>query len=154
MGPAPLGTAEPPAQGGSAPHARGILPRRPLPRADRAEPLPPPSEERRRRVRGHVPRRRRPAANPPTRRADRTRRSSRREACGSLAHRDDGERVVAAELTIDELAETGYFPMIAALAAAGRRSERGVDDARDRYRLHVKPAIGGMRLGDVEPSDV
>ena len=50
------------------------------------------------------------------------------------------DRIVGAELTIDELAERDYFPMLDALAAAGRRSERNVDDDRDRYRLHVQAA--------------
>jgi integrase len=84
----------------------------------------------------------------------RTERAALREARSILADRDNGERVVAAELTIDELAERDYFPMLEALAAAGRRSERGVDDDRDRYRLHVKPRLGEMRLGDVEPRHV
>jgi integrase len=80
----------------------------------------------------------------------RTERAAVREARAVLTGRDQGDRVVAAELTIDELAEGDYFPMLESLAAAGRRSERGVDDARDRYRLHVKPRLGELRLGDVE----
>jgi integrase len=81
----------------------------------------------------------------------RSERSAIKEARALLAQRDGGERVVAAGLTVDELAERDYFPMLEALAAAGRRSERNVDDDRDRYRLHVKPRLGRMRLGDVEP---
>jgi hypothetical protein len=84
----------------------------------------------------------------------RTERAALREARAILASRDQGERVVAAGLTIDQLAERDYFPMLDSLAAAGRRSERGVDDDRDRYRLHVKPHLGHMRLGDIEPRHV
>jgi integrase len=84
----------------------------------------------------------------------RSERAAIREARAMLAARDNGDRVVAAGLTIDQLAERDFFPMLAALAAAGRRSERGVDDDRDRYRLHVKPRLGEMLLGDVEPRHV
>src|SRR5262245_31501471 len=76
--------------------------------------------------------------------AARTERAALREARAILAGRDNGDRVIAAELTIDELAEREYFPLIAGLAASGRRSERAVDDERDRYRLHLKPRLGHM----------
>jgi hypothetical protein len=81
-------------------------------------------------------------------------RAALRESRAVLAGRDKGERVVAAELTVDQLAKRDYFPMLEGLATAGRRSERGVDDDRDRYRLHVKPRLGELRLGDVEPRHV
>jgi site-specific recombinase XerD len=41
-------------------------------------------------------------------------------------------------------------PMLESLVASGRRSERGVELYRDRYRLHLEPALGRMRIGDVE----
>lgn len=81
-------------------------------------------------------------------------RAAIREARAILAGRDNGDRVVAAEITISELAERDYFPMLESLAAVGRRSERGVEDDRDRYRLHVKPRLGDMRLGDVQPRHI
>jgi hypothetical protein len=84
----------------------------------------------------------------------RSERAALREARSILAGRDNGDRIVAAELTVDELAERDYFPMLESLAAAGQRSERGVDDNRDRYRQHVKPRLGEMRLGDVEPRHI
>ena len=86
--------------------------------------------------------------------AARTQRAALREARGILSERDGGDRIVAAELTIDDLAERDYFPMLEALARSGRRSERNVDDERDRYRLHVKPRLGELSLGDVQPSDL
>jgi integrase len=52
---------------------------------------------------------------------------------------------------VDEFAERDYFPMLEALAAVGRRSERNVDDERDRYRLHVRPRLGDKMLGEVTP---
>jgi hypothetical protein len=47
-----------------------------------------------------------------------TERAALREARVILAGRDQGDRVVAAALTIDELAERDYFPMLESLAAA------------------------------------
>src|SRR5690242_971843 len=69
-------------------------------------------------------------------------RAAIREARGILARRDGGDRVVAAGLTLDELARRDYFPMLDSLVASGRRSERGVELYRDRYRLHISPALG------------
>ena len=73
------------------------------------------------------------------------------EARAILAARDGGERIVGAGLTLDELVERDYWPLLESLAAAGLRSERNVDDERDCYRLHVQPRPGTMLLGDVEP---
>jgi integrase len=84
----------------------------------------------------------------------RSERAAIKEARALLAQRDGGERVVAAELTLDELADRDYFPMLRGLAAAGLRSERNVDDDRDRYRLHVQPELGAERLERIEPQDV
>jgi hypothetical protein len=84
----------------------------------------------------------------------RSERSARREARAILAARDGGERIVGAELTLDELAERNYFPMIRSLAEAGLRSERNVDDEHDRYRLHVQPRLGHLLVGEVEPLDL
>jgi hypothetical protein len=84
----------------------------------------------------------------------RNERAAIREARAVLAQRDGGERVVAAELTLDEVAERDYFPMLESLAAAERRSIRTVEDERDRYRLHVKPRLGHRPLGDVDPREL
>jgi hypothetical protein len=56
-------------------------------------------------------------------------RAAIREARAILADRDGGERIVAAEITVDAFAEQEYFPTLEGLVAAGRRAERG----RDRY---------------------
>lgn len=77
-------------------------------------------------------------------------RAAVREARAILAGRDGGHRVVAAGLTLDELARRDYFPMLDSLVSSGRRSERGVELYRDRYRLHLEPALGGLRLADVD----
>jgi integrase len=90
-----------------------------------------------------------------TRRLDaRSERAAIREARAMLAGRDGGERVVAASLTVDELAQNEWFPLLDSLVAAGRRSERHTDDVRGRYRVHVQPHLGDMLLGDVEPRHV
>jgi integrase len=75
------------------------------------------------------------------------------EARALLAQRDGGDRVVAADLTLDEFAQGNYFPMLDRLAEAGRRSERGVALYRDTYRLHLKPRLGHLRFGQVEAHD-
>jgi hypothetical protein len=90
-----------------------------------------------------------------TRRLDsRSERAAIREARAMLAGRDGGERVVAASLTVDELAQNEWVPLLDSLVAAGRRSERHTDDVRGRYRVHVQPHLGDMLLGDVEPRHV
>jgi integrase len=78
-------------------------------------------------------------------------RAAVREARGILADRDGGERIVAAEITADGFAEREYFPMLEGLVAAGRRAERGLDRYRYDYNRYVKPSLGGMRLGEIEP---
>lgn len=83
-----------------------------------------------------------------------TERAAIREARAILTGRDGGDRVVAAGLAIDHLATREYFPMLDSLAASGRRSERGVELYRDRYRLHLRPALGEMRIGDVDARHV
>jgi integrase len=78
-------------------------------------------------------------------------RAAIREARATLAERDGGERIVAAEVSVDEFAEREYFPMLEGLVAAGRRAERGLDRYRYDYSRYVKPRLGGMRLGEIEP---
>ena len=90
-----------------------------------------------------------------TRRLDaRSERAAVREARAMLAGRDGGERVVAASLTLDELAQTEWFPLLDSLVAAGRRSERHTDDVKGRYRVHVQPHLGNTLVGDVEPRHI
>src|SRR5262245_39777781 len=54
-----------------------------------------------------------------------------------VVQRDGGDRIVAADLTLDELAQLHYFPMLDGLAAARRRSERGVALYRDSRRVKI-----------------
>jgi integrase len=90
-----------------------------------------------------------------TRRLDaRSERAAIREARAILAGRDGGERVVPARLTLDEFARDEWFPLLESLVAAGRRSERHTDDIRGRYRVHVRPRLGHMLIGDVEPRHI
>src|SRR6266511_1468932 len=90
-----------------------------------------------------------------TRRLDaRSERAAIREARAILAGRDGGERVVPARLTLDEFARNEWFPLLESLVAAGRRSERHTDDIRGRYRIHVRPRLGHMLIGDVEPRHI
>ena len=44
--------------------------------------------------------------------------------------------------------------MLESLAAADRRSTLGVEDDRDRYRLHVQPALGHRPIGDVDTREL
>ena len=81
------------------------------------------------------------------------RRSARRARCSR------GETTATASsqprLTVDEVAERGSFPMLESLAAAGRHSVRGVEDDRDRYRLHVQPTLGHRPgCGDVDTREL
>src|SRR5262245_59660366 len=78
-------------------------------------------------------------------------RAAVREARAVLADRDGGERIVAAGITVDDFAERDYFPMLDGLVAAGRRAERGRDRYRYDYDRYVKPTLGAMRLGEIEP---
>jgi integrase len=84
----------------------------------------------------------------------RTERAATKEARAILAGRDGGNRVVAVGRTLDELVVNAYFPFLDSLAAAGRRSERGVELYRDRYRLHLEPVLGHLRLGDIDARKV
>lgn len=84
----------------------------------------------------------------------RNERAAVKEARAILAGRDGGKRIVAVGLTLDELAGSAYFPLLDSLAAAGRRSERGVDLYRDRYRIHLGPALGHLRVGEIEARQV
>src|SRR5262245_20070862 len=78
-------------------------------------------------------------------------RAAIREARAILAERDGGERIVAASVTVDDFAEREYFPMLDGLVAAGRRAERGRDRYRWDYDRYVRPVLGSMRLGEIEP---
>jgi integrase len=77
-------------------------------------------------------------------------RAAEREVRAMLAKRDSGERVVGSSVTLRAFAETEYLPLIDSLAAAGRRSERGVDSDRDRWRLHIEPRLGDRPLGKID----
>jgi integrase len=83
-----------------------------------------------------------------------TDRAAIREARKVLAGRDAGERQVADDVTVRGFAEAEWLPLIASLAAAGRRSEQGVRLDRDAWRLYVEPALGDLRLGAVSGTDV
>ena len=80
----------------------------------------------------------------------RSERAAIREARAVLAQRDGGDRVVAADLTLGELAEREYWPMLDGLAAAGRRSERGVELYRTNWRLYVEPDLGHVSLAELD----
>jgi integrase len=80
----------------------------------------------------------------------RSERAAIREARTLLNGRDDGGRVVAANMTVTELADREYWPLLDGLAAAGRRSERGVALYRDHYRLYVEHDLGSLRLSDLD----
>jgi integrase len=80
----------------------------------------------------------------------RTERAAIKEARAVLASRDGGERIVAANVTVDVFAEQEYFPMLEGLVAAGRRAERGRDRYRYDYDRYVQPPLGAMRLGEIE----
>ena len=81
-------------------------------------------------------------------------RAALKETRALLAQRDIGDRVVAVPQSLDAFAQLVYFPWLDGLAASGRRSERGVDLYRDRWRLHISPALGHRKIGDVEPDHV
>jgi integrase len=81
-------------------------------------------------------------------------RAAIRETRALLSGRDDGARVVAADLTVNELADREYWPMLDGLARAGRRSERGVALYKEHWRLYVESHFGALRLGEIEASDV
>ena len=81
----------------------------------------------------------------------RSERAAIKEARATLASRDGGERIVAAGITVDDFAEREYFPMLEGLVAAGRRAERGLERYRYDHNRYVKPELGAMRLGEIEP---
>jgi integrase len=78
-----------------------------------------------------------------------TQRAAERELRALLSRRDSGERVVGEDLTLAAFAERDYFPLLDSLAAAGRRSERGVALYRAKWRM-IEPALGDHRLGKIE----
>ena len=78
-----------------------------------------------------------------------TQRAAERELRALLHKRDQGERVVGDGLTLAAFAERDYFPLLDSLAAAGRRSERGVALYRAKWRL-IEPVLGDLRLGKIE----
>lgn len=77
-------------------------------------------------------------------------RAAERELRALLRRRDEGERIVAEGLSVSAFVEREYFPLLDSLAAAGRRSERGVDLYRHRYRQHLEGELGPLLLGKVE----
>jgi integrase len=78
-----------------------------------------------------------------------TQRVAERELRALLRSRDLGERVVGDGLTLVGFTERDYFPLLDSLAAAGRRSERGVDLYRGKWRL-IEPVLGDLQLGKIE----
>jgi integrase len=81
-------------------------------------------------------------------------RAARRETRAILAGRDRGDRVVAAEVTLARFWQEEYLPLAESLAAAGRRSERGVQLYAEVWRLYLEPVLGDRRLGELEGADV
>ena len=79
-----------------------------------------------------------------------SRRSAERELRTVLSKRDQGDRVVGSKLTLRGFVEREYLPLLDSLAAAGRRSERGVDGDRTRWEKHLDPQLGGFPLAKVE----
>jgi hypothetical protein len=75
--------------------------------------------------------------------------AAERELRALLSRRDDGERVAGTDQTLAAFAERDYFPLLDSLAAAGRRSERGVALYRGKWKL-VEPVLGDLRLGKIE----
>jgi integrase len=71
-----------------------------------------------------------------------------------LAQRDRGERVTPAAVTFGDFVHTEYVSGIEALAAAGRRSQRGVKLDKDHLRLYLLPALGVHRLATITGADV
>ena len=61
-----------------------------------------------------------------------------------------GERVVAADLTLCQLTERDYWPMLDGLADAGRRSRRGVGFYKNSWRLYIADTLGDVRLGQID----
>src|SRR5262249_54074995 len=84
----------------------------------------------------------------------RTESAAKRECRVLLAARDKGECVVGEAVTLAEFTERDYFPLLDSLAAAGRRSERGVALYRQRWDGHIEPELGARRLGRVEGKHV
>jgi integrase len=80
----------------------------------------------------------------------RSERAAVREARAVLAQRDGGDRVVAADLTLGQLAERDYWPMLDGLADSGRRSRRGVELYRNSWRLYIADPLGDLRLGQID----
>ena len=70
-----------------------------------------------------------------------------------LGKRDGGDRVVAVNVTISNAAEE-WFSVLDGTAAAGERSERGVQEYRDRWRLHIDPRIGRRKLAQIAPEHI
>lgn len=86
--------------------------------------------------------------------AARTQRAAEKEARAILAGRDDGDRVIPEAVTVAQFWAAEYLPAQEALAAAGRRSWRGVDMYVDRWRQFIEPAVGDVRLGELEGTHV
>jgi integrase len=61
---------------------------------------------------------------------------------------------VPAHVTLAAFAAAEYLPHVEGLAAAGRRSAKGVRLDRDTLRLYLLPALGDLRLGAITGADV
>ena len=81
-------------------------------------------------------------------------RVAEREARRLLAERDQGERVVAANVTLRAFVEQEFQPHIESLASAGRRSAQGVTLDKNHLRLYILPTLGDLRLGTITGADV
>jgi integrase len=81
-------------------------------------------------------------------------RAARREVRAILAGRDGGDRVIAADVTLAGFWRDEYLPLAQSLAAAGRRSERGVQLYEEVWRRYVEPPLGAFRVGEVKGTDV
>jgi integrase len=75
-----------------------------------------------------------------------------------LARQEERSRLASTRryvnATLRAFAEAAYLPLIESLAAAGRRSEQGVKLDRDYWRLYVAPALGDLRIGEIDGANV
>src|SRR5581483_633794 len=70
---------------------------------------------------------------------------ARKQAYELLRKNDIGEAVTPSTLTLDQLAEN-FFESFSSMVTSGERSGRSLDDYRRRYRTHISPRIGHVRV--------
>jgi integrase len=84
----------------------------------------------------------------------RSERAAVREARKLLAQRDGNERVTPADVTLSAFWADECLPLAESLAAAGRRSEQGVELDKTYWRLYIEPHLGDLRLGEVTGDNI